>query len=109
MGETSIALLHAMWAGKPCVVSNLAWFAELPDDILLKLDAHRPELMAEQVYEAIGLFVANRALFQRAGAAGRAYVQREHTPEHVAEIIFRILEGDSLPRASVASTIRASQ
>jgi glycosyltransferase involved in cell wall biosynthesis len=91
MGETSAALLHAMWTGVPCVVCDIGWFSELPDDTVLKLDTERPELMEERVYETLRLFQENREVFRRLGEAGAAYVRREHSVAAVAERIRRCL------------------
>jgi glycosyltransferase involved in cell wall biosynthesis len=103
MGETSLALLDAMWAEKPCIVSDLGWFAELPDDVVLKLDVRRPELMHEQVYEALCLFTLNRQAFRQAGIAARAYVEREHSVENAAKTVFNILRRDRDFRANSGS------
>jgi glycosyltransferase involved in cell wall biosynthesis len=37
MGETSGALVRILKASKPCIVSDDAWFAELPNDVVIKL------------------------------------------------------------------------
>ena len=37
MGETSGTTIRALTLGKPLVVSDVGWFAELPDDVALKV------------------------------------------------------------------------
>ena len=37
MGETSGTAIRALSLGKPLVVSDVGWFAELPDDVALKI------------------------------------------------------------------------
>ncbi|EKQ50534.1 MULTISPECIES: glycosyltransferase family 4 protein [unclassified Clostridium] len=39
MGETSISLIHAMGMKKACVITNDAWFKEIPDSCALKIEA----------------------------------------------------------------------
>lgn len=98
MGETSLALLDAMWAGKPCVVSDLGWFAELPDNVVLKLDTRRPELMHEYVYESLRMFMANGLTFKHAGIKGRTYVEREHSVSNSAKALLDALQVESKAR-----------
>ena len=45
MGETSGVALRALSLGRPLVVSDLGWFAELPDEVALKIpvDEREPE------------------------------------------------------------------
>ena len=38
IGETSGSLCRIMAAGVPAIVSNAAWFGELPDDTVVKID-----------------------------------------------------------------------
>ena len=44
MGVTSAALLRALAFGKPYIVTDIGWFSELPDSVVLKLDVHKPDL-----------------------------------------------------------------
>ena len=57
MGETSGAAIRALSLGKPLVVSDLGWFAELPDDVALRVPVD--ERRAETLLAALGL-VASR-------------------------------------------------
>ena len=41
MGETSGTAIRALTLGKPLVVSDVGWFAELPDDVALKVPVGR--------------------------------------------------------------------
>ncbi|MFN2628489.1 MAG: glycosyltransferase [Gaiellaceae bacterium] len=80
MGETSGTVIRALSLGKPLVVSDVGWFAELPDEVALKLPAGGDGEVA-----AMG-----EALERLAGgapelaAAARAYAEREHDLAAVA-------------------------
>ena len=37
MGETSGSVIRQLSLGKPVIVSDVGWFAELPDDVALKV------------------------------------------------------------------------
>jgi glycosyltransferase involved in cell wall biosynthesis len=79
MGETSGSAIRAMSLGKPLVVSDVGWFAELPDDVALKVPVD--ELEVPTLEAALELAVQHgRAL----GANARDYVEREHALPRVA-------------------------
>src|SRR5581483_1359849 len=46
MGETSGSAIRALALGKPLVVSDVGWFAELPDEVAVKVPAGDGELPA---------------------------------------------------------------
>src|SRR5205807_10073696 len=48
MGETSGTAIRALSLGKPLVVSDVGWFAELPDEVSLKIpaDGREAEILA---------------------------------------------------------------
>jgi glycosyltransferase involved in cell wall biosynthesis len=90
MGETSGSAIRALALGKPLVVNDLGWFAELPDDVALKVPAGGDD----EVEELTG---ALRALSQpgvaaRMGEAARAFVAQEHDLDAVAEHYSAALE-----------------
>jgi glycosyltransferase involved in cell wall biosynthesis len=102
MGETSGSAIRALSLGKPLVVSDLGWFAELPDDVALKVapggDDEVPALTA--ALERL----AQPGLAAEMGAAARAYVAEEHDLERVAEQYAAALEqaaGDGAVREKV--------
>jgi glycosyltransferase involved in cell wall biosynthesis len=77
MGETSGIAVRALSLGRPLVVSDLGWFAELPDDVAVKVPVGDGEvdLLAEALDRA----------GPELGARGQAYAAREHGVERVAE------------------------
>src|SRR5436309_2686675 len=73
MGETSGSVIRALSLGKPLLVSDVGWFAELPDDAVLKVPVDEYEVPTSEA--ALGLAGAYGAAL---GAAARAYIAREH-------------------------------
>jgi glycosyltransferase involved in cell wall biosynthesis len=111
MGETSAAALRALRAGKPCILTNDGWFAELPDDIAVKLEPDAPEISEEVLYRVIELFLSNRESFEAMGRNAAAYTARHHDAAVVAaDVAEYILQGsrhtgerDSTPADNVVA------
>jgi glycosyltransferase involved in cell wall biosynthesis len=91
MGETSIALLRAMSLGKPCIVTNHAWFSELPDSAVLKTGMPPRDDVVEQLTRAFSLFLERRSSFEKIGAAAAEYVRSRCAPLSVAERLMQYL------------------
>jgi glycosyltransferase involved in cell wall biosynthesis len=87
MGETSGSVIRAMSIGKPLIVSDVGWFAELPDGTALKVPVDEYEVAT--LTGALGL-AADHA--SGLGAAARAYVEREHALPRVADAYAAALE-----------------
>jgi glycosyltransferase involved in cell wall biosynthesis len=79
MGETSGSVIRGLSLGKPLVVSDIGWFAELPDDVVLKVPADEFEVATLQAALA---FAAEHA--DALGRAAKGYVEREHALPRVA-------------------------
>jgi glycosyltransferase involved in cell wall biosynthesis len=90
MGETSGSAIRALVLGKPLVVSDVGWFAELPDEVALKIpvDAHESEILGA----ALELLASNDRARTAMGDAARAYVAAEHDLERSAEAYVAALE-----------------
>ena len=87
MGETSGSVIRALSLGKPLLVSDVGWFSELPDDAVLKVPVD--ELEVAMLEAALGFAVDHGASL---GAAARAYVEREHSLDRVADAYAVALE-----------------
>jgi glycosyltransferase involved in cell wall biosynthesis len=87
MGETSGSVIRALSLGKPLLVSDVGWFSELPDDAVLKVPVD--ELEVATLDAALGFAVDHGASL---GAAARAYVEREHSLDRVADAYAVALE-----------------
>jgi glycosyltransferase involved in cell wall biosynthesis len=76
MGETSGSAIRALTLGKRLVVSDLGWFAELPNEVVRKVPVGEGEVES---------LVAALDEEDGRGAAARAYVEREHDLARVAD------------------------
>ena len=75
VGETSGSLLRALGLGRAALVSEVGAFAELPDDVCLKVPAGPGE--EDLIFEYLNLLVSRRDLAKAMGERARAYVERE--------------------------------
>jgi len=90
MGETSGTAIRALTLGKPLVVSDVGWFAELPDDVAIRVPTDGRELDALTV--ALERLAADPAEREAMGRAARALVEREHPLDRVADLYAAALE-----------------
>jgi glycosyltransferase involved in cell wall biosynthesis len=83
MGETSGTVIRALALGKPLVVSDVGWFAELPDEVALKVavDEHEVDSLAA----AIELLATRSDVRAAMGAAAAGLAAGPHALERVAE------------------------
>jgi glycosyltransferase involved in cell wall biosynthesis len=87
MGETSGSVIRALSLGRPLIVSDVGWFSELPDDVVLKVPVDEYEVATLEA--AIGLAVDHGASL---GANARRYVDREHSLDRIADAYVAALE-----------------
>ncbi len=90
MGETSGSVIRGLVLGKPLVVSDVGWFAELPDEVALKVpvDAHEVEVLAA----ALDRLASSDDERAGMGSAALEYVRVEHDLERVADAYVGALE-----------------
>ena len=79
MGETSGSVIRALSLGKPLVVSDVGWFAELPDDVVLKVPVDEYE-----VRDARGRARLRRRARRRRSARPRGRTSSASTPCRVS-------------------------
>ena len=90
MGETSGTAIRALVLGKPLVVSEVGWFAELPDAVALKAS---PDARESETLEAALELLATRPDARRSmGEAAAALARHEHDLERVADAYAAALE-----------------
>jgi glycosyltransferase involved in cell wall biosynthesis len=89
MGETSGSAIRALSLGKPLVVSDVGWFAELPDDVAIKVPVDERE---EDTLLAALEALADPWVREAMGNAARELVEREHRVDRVAEAYAAALE-----------------
>ena len=84
MGETSGTAIRALTLGKPLVVSDVGWFAELPSGVALKVpvgDAEVADLTA-----GLRLLAERSDAREAMGTAAHALATGEHGLAHVADL-----------------------
>jgi glycosyltransferase involved in cell wall biosynthesis len=109
MGETSAAALRVLSLGKPLVVSDVGWFAELPDSVAAKVPVDDWEV--ETLARTLMLLAERRDVQEAMGAAARAYVTEEHDLGRVADLYVAAIEeavGGAAVRDSVLAEVAAA-
>jgi glycosyltransferase involved in cell wall biosynthesis len=87
MGETSGSVIRALSLGKPLIVSDVGWFSELPDGVVLKVPVDEYEVATLKA--ALGVAVDHGT---QLAAAAREYVARAHDVERAADAYVEALE-----------------
>ena len=108
-GETSGMAIRAMSVGKPLVVSDAGWFAELPGAVAAKVPIGERE--AETVAAFLARLAADEDLRARMGSAAHEYVTRVHRVERVADLYAAACEeaaGGTAVREAVLAELAAA-
>ena len=106
MGETSGSVIRALSLGKPLVVSDVGWFAELPDEVALRIAPDEHEV--DQLLAALELLARDAATRTAMGAAALALARGEHALDVVAERYTAALEeaaGGEVVRTAVLEDV----
>lgn len=82
MGESSASLIQAMSFGKPVIVTNHASFAELPDDVVLKVSYGESEV--DEIADCLRRLLESKGERERLGEAARRYAETNCSPDMVA-------------------------
>ena len=90
MGETSGSVIRQLSLGKPAIVSDTGWFAELPDGVALKIPVGDGEVDA--LHAALELIARDGGVREAMSRAALELARREHDLEHVAELYASALE-----------------
>ncbi len=110
MGETSGSAIRALSLGRPLVVSDLGWFAELPDQVALKVPVDEEEVAS--LATALELLASSEATQRAMSDAARAYARDEHDLGEAAERYAAALEeaagGPAVADAVVAEVALAA-
>lgn len=80
VGETSAAALRALSAARPLIVYDHGWYAELPDEIALKV----PVLRDEALLAAMRRLGLDETLRREMGDQAHAYIVAHHHPAQTA-------------------------
>jgi glycosyltransferase involved in cell wall biosynthesis len=110
MGETSGTAIRALSLGKPLVVSNLGWFAELPDAVALKVGVDDSEL--ETLTASLELLATRPDVRESMGESARRLASTSHDAGAVAEAQLAAFEkiagGEAVSDAVLAEVSRAA-
>jgi glycosyltransferase involved in cell wall biosynthesis len=90
LGETSASVLRLLGEGVPTVVSDVGWYAELPDDGVIKIAVG--ESMREQLAAAVTGLLRDPLSRAELGQNGRSYVAAQHAVQEVARRYVAVLE-----------------
>ena len=88
VGETSGVVLRAMGAGKPIIVFDHGWDAELPDDACIKV----PPLDEQTLYAAMLRLAQDPIYRERLGERANHTARQIHDPGIVADAYIDFLE-----------------
>lgn len=91
LGETSGAVLRVLAAGRATIVSDIGWFAELPDDCVVKIPPGHPAEV-DLLSGFIERLLEDADLRRRLGENARAYIAEHHSWERAAEEYVAFLE-----------------
>ncbi len=80
-GESSATLIQSMSMGKPCVVTDIGWFSELPDECVIKV---KKDISVEQLVQTIDLSLKKG---QKIAEKGKNYVKMQCSEKSIAKII----------------------
>jgi glycosyltransferase involved in cell wall biosynthesis len=105
VGETSGSVCRAMAAGVPVVVSNIGWFAELPDDAVVKIDVG--EEADTQLRAYLARLIEDEHLRRRIGENARRHAATEHAIERSAREYLDFIE-ESITRRVRRRLLRAA-
>lgn len=90
VGETSASLCRIMAAGVASLVADVGWYAELPDNSVIKipLDQHSDALLTAFLRRLL----ADREFRNRIGSNARRYMLAEHSMERAAADYLELIE-----------------
>jgi len=87
-GETSATALRALAAGRPLIVFDHGWYAELPDDVCVKV----PVRDEESLSEAMRQLADNAALRRQMGVRAARYAREIHDPARTAQAYMAFID-----------------
>ncbi|MEP6809295.1 MAG: glycosyltransferase, partial [Chthoniobacterales bacterium] len=88
MGEASASQLQIWQHGLPSLVTDIGWYATLPNDIVARV---RRQHEIEDIREHLRRFLENPAPYHEIGRNGLRYVSEHHTVEAYVDALFQLL------------------
>jgi glycosyltransferase involved in cell wall biosynthesis len=90
MGETSGSVIRQLSLGRPVIVSDVGWFAELSGEVALKVPVDARE--TETLYAALELLARDDGARRSMSSAALELVRREHDLDRAADLYAAALE-----------------
>lgn len=84
VGETSGAMIRILQLGKACIMNNIGWFAEIPDECAVKIGTDNIKTDLES---SIKELLEDESRRQSLGENAALYIEKEFAPEIVVEKI----------------------
>ncbi len=85
-GETSLTLIQALQAGKVCVITDIGWFAELPNDIVIKV---APAVSEQDLSDLLSYI--HDGIYNDYGSRAKAFIENNYSPNAIAKQITTFL------------------
>lgn len=89
MGETSGALIRILGLGKVCIISDEAWFSEIPGDCAIKIGMCNIE---KELEKQICKLIKDPSLCEQYEKAAKAYIASEYDAQKIVKQIRSHLE-----------------
>lgn len=94
MGETSASLIRALLFGKPSLATNVGWFAELPDDTIIKINYDNNEI--NNLMKQLEKLISDKDLRERFSINATKYADEYlNTDKIVDSILYFISESEN--------------
>ncbi len=110
MGETSGTVVRALSIGRPLVVSDVGWFAELPDTVAVKVASDEREV--DTLTRELQQLLTDDARRSAMSAAARELAASRHDVGRVADLYVAALEeaagGEAVREAVTSEVARAA-
>jgi glycosyltransferase involved in cell wall biosynthesis len=90
LGETSASVLRLLGEGVPTIVSDVGWYAELPDDCVVKVAVG--DALVQELASALVDLLQEPDVRARLGENARQYVIAHHHAERAARKLVQALE-----------------
>jgi glycosyltransferase involved in cell wall biosynthesis len=97
MGESSATLTRAMTLEKPCIVTNGGWFADLPDDAVIKIEIGENEV--RDLAAAITKLAGSEDLRMSLGRSAKRFAEEALNPVKIARAFQKVIETEIKERA----------
>jgi glycosyltransferase involved in cell wall biosynthesis len=88
-GETSASLYRILGYGKPCLVTDIGSFSEIPDDVCIKI---RLDNEKSDIYEALEMFLTNKDKIKLMGENAYEYVNEHFKSKDTIDSYLQIID-----------------